>query len=493
VDPLTEERLPRRGHCRYILTQNEIRGQRCACVNFIQNQAVPGMTCDCGHPSCFHTSELENPEQKQELEQLKKRVQLLEAQMCKGNEVNFDKITARVTEVEETLDRSKEEVETQLKGAYRNLNLAWNVIEQGERKNRETGEQLRQVYDRLTNHDEQLRRMEDRQLELQDADLSLEEQLGSLFYDRLAEEDYMPSQGRTGRPRRRSTSDASRPAVPLGEPRRFSHRAAASDFPGAGAGSADTPSDTYNTLTPMAPNRPAQVSARATEVWTVHISLLPQASIAMPFERNTNAYQRCLSRGLHKVVAIAGTDAKSFVDAVSQAFGHLLKGRAWVPLHTKLCDAEPLQGLPMLRPLEPSIIDSPYDADFLRANCAVCDSNGMMDSLYIAMRYSTLSWHTLRHAPVFMEGLEASWKHDPLLDTDPFDDNMMIDEGSRPAAGAIVAFSSLKRPSSEISRSQNFDSFANTSTHEAEGSRAKRTCPAPPPPPQPRRQGVETV
>lgn len=184
----------------------------------------------------------------------------------------------------------------------------------------------------------------------------------------------------------------------------------------------------------------------------------------MPFERNTKAYQRCLSRGLHRTVAINGEDASSFASAVSKAFGYLLKGRPWMPLQAKLCDAQRLQGLPMLLPLDPAMADSSYDAEFLRRYCAVCDSEGTMDSLYIAMKNHSLSWHALRLAPVYLDGLEASWGHDPLLDTDPYDGGFSVDQDVRPVAGDFVSLSntSAKRGSSEISRSDSFSAYAAT-------------------------------
>ena len=94
----------------------------------------------------------------------------------------------------------------------------------------------------------------------------------------------------------------------------------------------------------------------------------------------------------------------------------------------------------------------------------------MIDSLYIAMRYHTISWHTLRHSPVYLDGLEGCWKYDHLLDSgDPFpDSDDAIDDQARPAAGDIttvlpnvrsqVTATGVKRSLSEMSRSANFSS-----------------------------------
>lgn len=172
------------------------------------------------------------------------------------------------------------------------------------------------------------------------------------------------------------------------------------------------------------------------------------------------------------MVVVNGTTSDAFVSAVSTAFHSLLRDRPWVPLQAKLCDAETLQGLPMLRPLDPSLIhDGHYDFDFLRAHCAVLDTHGKIDSLYISMQHHTLSWHALRHAPVFLPGLEASWDYDPMLDAnDPFeDDDHTIDE-FRPSAGDLVgSFPNLKRAASEISRSSSFGAATGEAANSAGG------------------------
>ncbi|KAK0719967.1 hypothetical protein B0H67DRAFT_599569 [Lasiosphaeris hirsuta] len=484
-----DSKMPQ-GHCRYILLLPEIKGQRCACVGFALKKGIPGATCDCGHLACFHNKDPEaSSDSKQELDLLKKRIQQLEVQLSRGQEDVLDGVVSRLTEVEDHLEKSREEFSDQIKGTYRNVSISWRSIEQAERKNQQQDEQIRQIFDRLSAHDEQLGRLRAGQMELQDADLSLEERIENLTETLEEEEMYLP-RSRDRRPRRRSTSDTSRPRIPLG--------------PLGPLGAGGDAFDSYRRpqfgdafardVTPALP-RPVPASARSTGAWTVHISLLPHAFVPMPFERNTNAYQRCLSRGLHQMVAVHGRDAESFTTAVEKAFGRFLKGRQWMPLQAKLCDVETLQGLPMLRQLDPHMADAPYDHEFLRHHVAVCDNNGTIDSLYIAMRRHTISWHTLRHSPVFMEGLEAAWAYDGLLDTDPFDGDMAIDDGERPAAGDITTAlpiqPSLKRP---LTRSDSFGA-GGAPTAEPDEARVKRACPVPPPGTivDMRRRGVETA
>ena len=155
-----------------------------------------------------------------------------------------------------------------------------------------------------------------------------------------------------------------------------------------------------------------------------------------------------------------------------------------MPLQARLCDAVTLEGLPMLRPLDSSLLGRPYDLEFLRQYCAVCHVTGKVESLYIAMVHHTFSWHFLRRSPCHMDDLEASWEYDSLLDgDDDWDDDTGGEEDRPPAGNIMPSLPSLKRTASEISRAPSF------STAEGDGSRPKlarmqvEVC----------RRGVETV
>ncbi|KAL2266319.1 hypothetical protein VTJ83DRAFT_5671 [Remersonia thermophila] len=556
--PMDESRMPK-GHCRYILLNSEIKGLRCACVGFSLNRDIPSATCQCGHLACFHNKESDvPPDQRQEIELLRRRLQHLEDQLAWAHEDVLDGVVSRLNQVEDHLEKSREEVGEQIKGAYRNVSVSWQSIQQAERRTREHDEQLRRIFAKLRDHDERLDRVHASQQELRDADLSLEERIENLtemLEDQQQQLDEQEEELRlsvattmAARPaRRRSTSDtfspntqqqqqqqsqpqqtirplgpgAVRPPAfacrsPSGGPDNTTNPSISRDLgDGTGRGGRRTvPSTalTTTTTTTTMTNSPATTAPRPqyhlsprlhppppappTGAWTVHISLLPHAYVPMPFERNTTAYQRCLSRGLHKMVAVQGRSAEAFKTAVERAFGQFLRGREWMPLQAKLCDAATLQGLPMLRQLDEELMamrhkGTGWDHEFLRRYCAVVDTNGVIDSLYIAMQKHTISWHTLRHSPVFMEGLEACWAFDPLLDKDPFDDaDMAVDDEERPAAGDITTALKppLKRTVAEMSRSNSFGggtgpsgSAAGTVADAAEDqARVKRACPPPP-------------
>lgn len=126
------------------------------------------------------------------------------------------------------------------------------------------------------------------------------------------------------------------------------------------------------------------------------------------------------------MVSVRGPSSEAFASALSKAFGHRLKKRTWVPLRAELCDAEHLQGLPMLRPLGPELSRCKYDLNFLRTHCAVLDTDGKIDSLYIAMG------HTI-----------SSWKDSNSKDDDSSDENLGVAEDSSSyIANRLVALNS---------------------------------------------------
>ncbi|KAI3337532.1 hypothetical protein HD806DRAFT_543143 [Xylariaceae sp. AK1471] len=143
------------------------------------------------------------------------------------------------------------------------------------------------------------------------------------------------------------------------------------------------------------------------EPWTVHVSLLVRPDQTIPFQKDTIAYNCCLSRGFYRTITVGGPDSGSFTKAIDMAFGSLLLGKEWMPLQYWLGDVGTSESRPMLRPLDPALLDSQYDLDFLRKHCAVCDSNGKVESLYIAPRHRAIIWSSIRAASVCLEGLET--------------------------------------------------------------------------------------
>ncbi|GAP90819.1 hypothetical protein SAMD00023353_4700810 [Rosellinia necatrix] len=461
---LDEEVLPS-GRCRYILLNPEIKGQRCACVGFTLNRSQPGVFCLCGHLSCYHVKSTETPPDKTEVEELRRRIQMLEGQLDRDSQTSIGnalgQLVKRLGDLEEQFETSRDEISQEMKDCYGNVSRMWVSFDQLDRR-QTTSENKTISYDeRLDGHDDTLQRLNDRIVEVDEAAMAMEERVEVL------EDRQLPSRPHH-RHQRQPTYESERDRRWLSQ---YGGTLRAQPLLNSNQGAAHVPSESVTYTQTRVP-------------WTVHVSLLPTKTQPFPFEKDTNAYKRCLSRGLHQMVAVGGTDSDSFNQAIAKAFKGLLHGREWMPLQARLCDAVTLEGLPMLRPLDSSLLGRPYDLDFLRQYCAVCHPTGKVESLYIAMVHDTFSWHFLRRSPCHLDGLETSWEYDQLLDRDDNWDDDTGGEQDRPPAGDIIPpLPSLKRTASEISRAPSF------SAAEGDGSRPKlarmqvEAC----------RQGVETI
>ncbi|KAI9155278.1 hypothetical protein HJFPF1_07859 [Paramyrothecium foliicola] len=464
-----ETQFPR-GHCRYILMTPGLKGQRCACVSFIHNKAVPGATCDCGHLSCFHVAAPEHAspgKNRNELELLKQRVQLLEEPTDWAAQGGLGPVPQRVRLLEEAVERHRDEVQADIKGAYRSVSGAWQLVEQLQKKLSAFEDIFRAHSDQLTKAGKDLKELRNRQLELQDSDESLEERIEKLegnsivFPVRATQYDV------------ECAIDSSNDATSL-------NRAALSRRP-----SIEKPQSNplCTELKPAVateldePERPSRARRRSGS-WTVHVSLLPSKEQTCPFERDTSSYKRCLSRGLHRMVAVEGTDNASLVKAVSRAFRGALQDRPWEPLQVEAPNAGTPSTLPRLKPLDADMAAKEYDVEFLRTNCAVCDSNGRPESIYIAPRDGKLPWSLLKQLPIHVEGLESSWAYDKHLDgTEGLEEDgselLMLPPASLSASPA----SSLKRSISEISLStRSSTSSATSQEYLSPRSKVARTC-----------------
>ena len=441
---IDESKLPS-GQCRFILLNPEVKGQRCACVSFTLNHALPGVACECGHNSCYHIKSAEPAApDRAEIQLLRRRVQQLEEQLDRENKsglgMNFGRLVRRISELEERVERDKEEVGQDMKGCYLHVDRTWQSVNELSKRQMAHEDRFTGYDERLDRQDDALQGLSDRLGEFNEASIALEERVDEL-------EDSDVSVQTSSRSGRGSSSSASPDPVRLKGWQVTAPRRPSCNPPHG------------QDLTDTAAGR----ASRPTKEWTVHVSLLPTASQPFPFEKDTTAYKRCLSRGMHRMVAVDGTDSESFVAAVSKAFEGLLKGREWMPLEAQVCDAAPLQGLPMLRPLDRALVGRHnYDLAFLRRRCAVCAPDGRLESLYIAMVSGTLSWPSLRAASCYVEGLEACWAPDPALDRNetlaegdhhphPHQHQHQHHRAALPAAGnmmVVLPLSTLKRKAS---------------------------------------------
>lgn len=473
LQDIDESKLPS-GQCRYILLNPEIKGHRCGCVGFTLNRSIPGVACECGHLSCYHIKGPEQPPDQAQIEQLIRRVQVLEEQLDRENDGGLGSalgdVVRRLGDLEEQHEKSKEDFGQENRGIYRQITSVWQSIDQASKQQIEVHNRLTVYDERLDEHDNNTQKLEKRLMESDDAAIDLEERV-----DRLEDSN-------TPGPRHRRTSSS--------DSGQSKHMDLGLTLDRGRTTTREPAPTTTLTLARRVNNLPPQDKATSATAgpYTVHVSLMPMASVAFPFEKDTTAYKRCLSRGLHQMIAVQGMDSESFVGAISAAFGNLLQDRLWMPLQARLCEAETLLGLPMLRPLDSSLVNMKnYTQQFLSTHCAVCGPNGKLDSLYIAMQSDTFSWHFLRRSPCYLQGLEDSWNFDPLLDpNDPFEDDSMH-EGNRPSAGDILPpLQSLKRTASEISRTPSFT--AGSGEGASSRSKVARTGACVPVPPELRRR-----
>ncbi|OBT42195.1 hypothetical protein VE00_06862 [Pseudogymnoascus sp. WSF 3629] len=425
-----ESPLPQ-GQCRYLLLHPEVRGQRCACVGFSLNRCTPGSSCNCGHLAVYHLTAPteETLADKEEVETMRARIVLLEKLLEREREAK-NHLTVRVSALEEHNEKGRFDADSEIRNVYRGIEGLWRHFGALDRRTRYHDDCIDALMDTTHATQDDIRTVQSRIIDLDDASMILEDRVDGL----------------SPHPRRIENAISRRPSTT--PPRQPHSRRSRSSQRSSDSGR----------------------SNRAME-WSVHISLMPTASQPFPFEKDTMAYKRVQSRGLHRVISVPGHDSDSFVTATSNEFASLLKGRPWMPLVAKICDAEHVTGLPMLRQLPPNLIDSSlYDMDFLTAHCATLDHNGHILDLYIGMCHDYFSWSELASSPVYIPGLEACWVFDPFLDGAGQRDQEAIDSvvddlkaDDRSSAGDLLRAwsppaSRLKRSATGITRTSSFGS-----------------------------------
>lgn len=430
-------------------------------MGFSLNRAIPGSTCQCGHNGCYHEPEkMGTSVAREEFDELKNKFELLQEELGRvASRSAFD----RVPRLEEQVDNNKVDADAEFKrinqaiaGVYYHIGLLKSRAPYYE-------DHIEALHDNV-------QKIESRVIDVDDACMKVEDRVEVLER----------SNPRTTAPFFSCRRKASTPPSPGDDPYATEDSRSEESVAGSRAGRSQLHYVKEEEASKIQSFRERVSSVGSgSQAWTVHVSLLPSSSQPFPFEKDTAAYKRCLSRGLHQVIVIPDTDSRSFKSAVEEAFSDNLRGRPWQPLVARLCDAQNLLGLPMIRQLPPHLIGGDYNADFLRDHCSVNDQSGKILDLYIAMSEHTISWAELKLVPPYKQKLEDAWIFDPLLDgpsaADVLNFNRPGSEPNRPAAGDILPSwsSTLKRNASEMSRTPSFGS-----SNEAENNRAKlrRQC-----------------
>lgn len=450
----TEEAPFPQGQCRYILMVPQLKGQRCACVTFSHNPSVPGAMCNCGHLACFHlqASDAASPgKNRDEIEVVKQRVGLLEQQADVGDGGVMDRVVARLGNLEEMVDKAREEFHAEIKGSYRNMNGAWQLIEQLQKQVATLEDVCRSQTQQLDRAGKEMADVRNRQLELLDSDESLEERIEKLESAEVLLSPPMDDQAGVA-------AALNRPPPPS------SLIAAADNLP-------NSPPD----LTLDQSKIPNVSPAPAT--WTLHVSLLPSKGQQRPFDKDSTAYKRSLSRGLQRMVAIDSSRGETFAAAVTRTFRRILQGQPWEMLRKVSGSIQ--EGGMQLRPFDSKVSPQIVDQKFLKEHCASIDAQGNIEAVYITPSMGILRWDQMRQLPLHIEGLESSWSYDDVLDREI--SNMKLDprvsphRQTTPISGMSTHGNQRKRTMSDLSRSTCITSM---SSADGEQGRAKmaRTC-----------------
>jgi hypothetical protein len=394
--------------------------------------------------------------ERQELEALRDKISSLEDELNRERHGGRGGLVDRLGRLEEIVDKTKADNETEFKSVHGRIKGVWEHIVVLNKRTSSYDDHIEGLVD-------DVQRIRTRLIEVDDASMRVEDRVDALENTRT------PVQSPISRRRKASTPPSIAFDISDKSEETYSATSTESRIPFHFLPTEET------SHVQRFRERVASVGS-GSQSWTVHISLLPTSAQPFPFEKDTAAYKRCLSRGLHQMIVIPDTDSESFSTAVNEAFSEILRGRRWEPLVARICDAKNLRGLPMLRQLEEWLVGSNYNSDFLQKNCAVCDESGKILDLYIAMSDDTISWAELKEVTPFKEGLEESWAYDSLLDGP--DSGNAQDAGmleKRPAAGDILPSWSptLKRNASEISRTPSFGSTADGETTRA---KMRRQC-----------------
>ena len=376
------------------------------------------------------------------MESLKRRILALEHQTELGDDYqSLDNVVHRLGQMEDTLEKHQEETHTDSKSIYKHISAAWHLVEVLQQRLAEFEETQRIQSEQLRRTGKELEDLRNRNLELLEADEVLEERLEKLEHAETVASpalEYTPqtcgrdarlAQGSNGSAVRRRHFSSRHPDCPLLAT--ISRRLA------------QTESSNTSVIEELA----------CTGSWTIRISLLPSRKQLAPLEKDSNAYKRCLSRGLQKIVAIEACDAGSFSSAVTRAFGGVLGNRPWEPMQVRLHENRKREGRPTLRPLGQELAQSHLDAMFIRQYCAVRDAYGRPESMYLAASGRGLSWRAIKRLPVYVEGLESSWEYDRHLDSSDAEDADSSDDEDADSSDDEDANSSDEGQRHQFSRS----------------------------------------
>lgn len=290
-----DSHLPK-GNCRYILLHPEMKGLRCACVGYSLNRAIPGSTCDCGHQACYHEPDKENASfERSELDALKKKVDMLEAELGREKYAARVELVNRIGRLEETVEVQKAEHDADLKNVQRGMSGLWQHVGTLEKRTPYYDDHIEELVDDVQRLKDDYQKIDARVIEVDDATMRTEDRVDAL------------EQASVNGPaisRRRKASTPPSPSLDDDpEDSIKSEDEMAQSQSQSQSQNGDRLPRTFVLANEQALHiqsfrqRVSSVGSGA-QSWTVHVSLLPSSSQPFPFEKDTAAYKRCLSRGI---------------------------------------------------------------------------------------------------------------------------------------------------------------------------------------------------
>lgn len=283
-----DSHLPK-GGCRYILLHPEVKGLRCACVGFALSRAIPGSTCDCGHQACYHIPEKENSSvERQELDALRKKIDLLAEELDRERNGGRPGLVDRIGQLEELVDRTRGENEAEFKNVFRQQSSLFHSVGALNKRIPYYDDQVEELVDDVQGIRNQLSDMDDAAMRLEDKVDNLAS-LDTAMISRRRKASTPPSLHDAADCSIKSDESEISPSPTSRESRFPLHLVKA---------------DEASRIRSFR-ERVSSVGS-GSQSWTVHVSLLPTSAQPFPFEKDTAAYKRCLSRGMHRHLVLSG-------------------------------------------------------------------------------------------------------------------------------------------------------------------------------------------
>ncbi|KFZ11320.1 hypothetical protein V502_07599, partial [Pseudogymnoascus sp. VKM F-4520 (FW-2644)] len=180
-----ESPLPQ-GQCRYLLLHPEVRGQRCACVGFSLNRCTPGSSCNCGHLAVYHLTAPteETLADKEEVETMRARIVLLEKLLEREREAK-NHLTVRVSALEEHNEIGRFDADSEIRNVYRGIEGLWRHFGALDRRTRYHDDCIDALMDTSHATQDDIRTVQSRLIDLDDASMILEDRVDTLAPLRL--------------------------------------------------------------------------------------------------------------------------------------------------------------------------------------------------------------------------------------------------------------------------------------------------------------------